>query len=193
MLAPGCFEGRAIMTDTATVTPLLPVKTKPSAAALRQRRYRANKKGKQTRGKGAVTPPADIESVTPSAAITTPATSRADVTPYIAALALAGSAAWFSVRGMTVLFPGAPLSVIAMSVAMESAKLVTAGWLARGPCPCSISPSLLPRHTENRRDMRDRGMRCNLPSDITLLTIWRRTFCRSILVRTTAQYGLLKS
>jgi hypothetical protein len=32
---------------------------------------------------------------------------------------------------MVVLFPGAPLSVIAMSIAMESAKLVTAGWLAR--------------------------------------------------------------
>jgi len=30
-----------------------------------------------------------------------------------------------------VLFPGAPLSVVAMAVAMEAAKLVTAGWLAR--------------------------------------------------------------
>jgi hypothetical protein len=32
---------------------------------------------------------------------------------------------------MVVLFPGSPLSVIAMACAMESAKLVTAGWLAR--------------------------------------------------------------
>jgi hypothetical protein len=40
-------------------------------------------------------------------------------------------AAWFSVRGMVVLFPGSPLSVVGMAVAMESAKLVTAGWLAR--------------------------------------------------------------
>jgi hypothetical protein len=120
------------MTDTATVTPLRPAKTsQPSAAALRQRRYRANKKRNQTPGKGAVTPPARNESVTPPDAITAPATSPADVTPYLAAVALAGAAAWFSIRGMTVLFPGAPLSVIAMSVAMESAKLVTAGWLAR--------------------------------------------------------------
>src|SRR5258707_1273983 len=38
---------------------------------------------------------------------------------------------WFSIRGMVVLFPGAPLSVIAMACSMEMAKLVTAGWLAR--------------------------------------------------------------
>src|SRR6266404_3084072 len=50
-----------------------------------------------------------------------------DVIAYIAAIALAGAAAWFSVRGMVVLFPGSPNSVIAM----EAAKLITAGWLAR--------------------------------------------------------------
>jgi hypothetical protein len=49
----------------------------------------------------------------------------------MAAIALAGAAAWFSVRGMVVLFPGSPLSVIGMACAMEAAKLVTAGWLAR--------------------------------------------------------------
>jgi hypothetical protein len=32
---------------------------------------------------------------------------------------------------MVVLFPGAPLSVMGMAIAMESAKLVAAGWLAR--------------------------------------------------------------
>ncbi len=32
---------------------------------------------------------------------------------------------------MTVLFPGEPLAVTAMSTTMEGAKLVTAGWLAR--------------------------------------------------------------
>jgi len=31
---------------------------------------------------------------------------------------------------MIVLFPSASLSVIAMAIMMESAKLVTAGWLA---------------------------------------------------------------
>ncbi len=54
-----------------------------------------------------------------------------DVIAYIAAVALAGAAAWFSIRGMVVLFPGSPNSVIAMAIAMEAAKLVTAGWLAR--------------------------------------------------------------
>jgi hypothetical protein len=54
-----------------------------------------------------------------------------DVAAYLAAIGLAAVAAWFSVRGMVVLFPGAPLSVVAMAVAMEAAKLVTAGWLAR--------------------------------------------------------------
>jgi hypothetical protein len=52
--------------------------------------------------------------------------------PYLAAVSLAAAAAWFSTRGMVVLFPGAPLSVVAMAVAMEAAKLVTAGWLAHG-------------------------------------------------------------
>jgi hypothetical protein len=51
----------------------------------------------------------------------------AEVAAYTAAIALAGAAAWFSISGMVVLFPGSPMSVIAMAVAMESAKLVTAG------------------------------------------------------------------
>jgi hypothetical protein len=49
-----------------------------------------------------------------------------DLAAYAATVALAGAAAWFSVRGMTVLFPGAPLSVTVMAVAMEGSKLVTA-------------------------------------------------------------------
>jgi hypothetical protein len=54
-----------------------------------------------------------------------------DAFAYIAAIGLAGAAAWFSIRAMVVLFPGAPVSVVGMAVAMESAKLVTAGLLAR--------------------------------------------------------------
>jgi uncharacterized coiled-coil protein SlyX len=54
-----------------------------------------------------------------------------DFAAYTAAVALAGAAAWFSIRGMVVLFPGSPNSVIAMAIAMEAAKLITAGWLAR--------------------------------------------------------------
>jgi hypothetical protein len=52
------------------------------------------------------------------------------VTAYIAAIAL-GAAAWFGIRGMAVLFPGSPMSVAGMAIDMESAKLVTAGWLAK--------------------------------------------------------------
>jgi hypothetical protein len=54
-----------------------------------------------------------------------------DVAAYGAAVALAGAAAYFSIRGMTVLFPGAPTAIVGMTVAMEAAKLITAGWLAR--------------------------------------------------------------
>jgi hypothetical protein len=54
-----------------------------------------------------------------------------DLAAYTAAVALAGAAAWFSIRGMVVLFPGSPMAVIGMACAMEVAKLVTAGWLAR--------------------------------------------------------------
>jgi hypothetical protein len=40
-------------------------------------------------------------------------------------------AAFFSIKGMVVLFPGASLAVVVMAFAMEGTKLVTAGWLAR--------------------------------------------------------------
>jgi hypothetical protein len=48
----------------------------------------------------------------------------------MAAYVTAGVAGVFSIRGMVVLFPGAPLTIVTMAIAMESAKLVTAGWLA---------------------------------------------------------------
>jgi hypothetical protein len=54
-----------------------------------------------------------------------------DITAYVVAVALAGAAAFFSIKGMVVIFPGSPVAVVVMAVAMESAKLVTAGWLAR--------------------------------------------------------------
>jgi hypothetical protein len=54
-----------------------------------------------------------------------------DVAAYTAAVALASVAALFSVKGMVQLFPGTLLLIIAMAVAMEAAKLITAGWLAR--------------------------------------------------------------
>jgi hypothetical protein len=47
----------------------------------------------------------------------------------VAAVALAGVAAFFSVTGMVEVFPGAPV-VMAFAGSMEVAKLIVAGWLA---------------------------------------------------------------
>jgi hypothetical protein len=82
------------------------------------------------------TPAVPAATLTPLAVMPEPTVTPSprhgtDVLAYTAAIALAGAAAWFSIRGMVVLFPGSPVSVICMAVAMESAKLVTAGWLAR--------------------------------------------------------------
>ena len=54
-----------------------------------------------------------------------------DMAAYLAVIALAAAAAFFSIKGMVVLFPGAPAAVVGMALAMEGAKLVTTGWLAR--------------------------------------------------------------
>jgi hypothetical protein len=53
-----------------------------------------------------------------------------NVLAYVVAIALAGIAAYFSIRGMIVLFPGAPAAIVVMGVAMEAAKLVTVAFLA---------------------------------------------------------------
>jgi hypothetical protein len=50
---------------------------------------------------------------------------------YAAAIGLAATAAYFSIHGMIVLFPGAPAGIIAMAAAMEAGKLITVAWLAR--------------------------------------------------------------
>jgi hypothetical protein len=68
--------------------------------------------------------------VTPLVTPAVPPSASLDAAAYIAAVGLAAVAAWFSIRGMAVLFPGAPLSAVAMALAMETAKLATAGWLA---------------------------------------------------------------
>jgi hypothetical protein len=57
-------------------------------------------------------------------------TGFVNVLAYVVAVALAGIAAYFSIRGMIVLFPGAPAAIVVMGVAMEAAKLVTVGFLA---------------------------------------------------------------
>jgi hypothetical protein len=57
-------------------------------------------------------------------------TGVVNVLAYVVAVALAGIAAYFSIRGMIVLFPGAPTAIVVMGVAMEAAKLVTVAFLA---------------------------------------------------------------
>jgi hypothetical protein len=57
-------------------------------------------------------------------------TGFVNVLAYVVAIALAGIAAYFSIRGMIVLFPGAPTAIVVMGVAMEAAKLVTVAFLA---------------------------------------------------------------
>jgi hypothetical protein len=54
-----------------------------------------------------------------------------DLLAYAVAIGLAGTAAYFSIGGMIVLFPGAPTAIVIMGLAMEVAKLVTVAFLAR--------------------------------------------------------------
>jgi hypothetical protein len=54
----------------------------------------------------------------------------ADALAYGVACGLAGIAAWFSLKGLAVLFPGAPHEIVVMGAIMEAAKLVACGWLA---------------------------------------------------------------
>jgi hypothetical protein len=59
------------------------------------------------------------------------ATVAVDVAAYVAAVSLAVVAAYLSISGLVVMFPGAPAAVAAMAATMEAAKLIAAGWLAR--------------------------------------------------------------
>jgi hypothetical protein len=111
---------------TVDISPINPLGAKPDRTnAERQRRFRRRRKAKTP----VAAPPAATPAVT-----TVPATAGIDVAAYAAAITLAGAAAFFSIKGMVVLFPGAPQAVVGMAIAMETAKLVTAGWLARRWC-----------------------------------------------------------
>ena len=57
-------------------------------------------------------------------------TGFVNVLAYAVAVSLAGIAAYFSIHGMIVLFPGAPTAIVIMGLAMEAAKLVTVAFLA---------------------------------------------------------------
>src|SRR5215472_6074760 len=76
----------------------------------------------------------DVAAVDIPAAVDRHARARAagliNVLAYAVAVELAGIAAYFSIRGMIVLFSGAPTAIVVMGVAMETAKLVTVTFLA---------------------------------------------------------------
>jgi hypothetical protein len=71
-------------------------------------------------------------SIAPDAAapLREPASAFSNALALVAAVALAGVAAFFSVTGMVEVFPGAPVAVMAFAGSMEVGKLVIAGWLA---------------------------------------------------------------
>jgi hypothetical protein len=67
--------------------------------------------------------PADAPAAKPSRA--------ANVGAFAAAVMLAAVAAYFSIGGMAEIFAGAAFAVMVLAAAMEAAKLMIAGWLAR--------------------------------------------------------------
>jgi hypothetical protein len=120
-----------MMTDT-NIAQLRP-KPKDATNAARQARYRKKRKEVVTARTISAAPPAPI-TVTTTIAKPAPVPRNGagiDLAAYTAAIALAGAAAFFSVKGMVTLFPGAPLAIIGMAATMEGSKLITAGWLAR--------------------------------------------------------------
>jgi hypothetical protein len=52
-----------------------------------------------------------------------------DILALLAALSLAGVAAWFSIHGMVTLFPGNPAASLWLGISLEGAKIITAAWL----------------------------------------------------------------
>ena len=96
--------GGTRMADIDKVTALRPV-TKDRTAAERQRRFRKKRRARlPTPVTSAVQP--SVTAVTRNAL--TPSLAAIDIAAYMAAIALAGAAAFFSIKGMVVLFPGAP-------------------------------------------------------------------------------------
>jgi hypothetical protein len=66
------------------------------------------------------------------ARLTEPASALSNAFALVAAVVLAGVAAFFSVTGMVEVFPGAPAAVLALAGSMEAGKLIIAGWLQTG-------------------------------------------------------------
>jgi hypothetical protein len=131
---PGRHRGQTVITPV----------TEPAAASRAGRRGRGVVTSAPTLVAEATTETAidhpSIAVVRPSSAVAAPvaagpaagtrATGFVNALAYAVAVALAGIAAYFSIRGMIVLFPGAPTAIVIMGVAMEAAKLVTVAFLA---------------------------------------------------------------
>jgi hypothetical protein len=80
----------------------------------------------RTDGDTVVLPPAPPAPVAPRSR----GLAVADILAYAVAVGLAAIAAYFSIRGFVVLFPGSPIAIVVMGATMEAAKLIAAGWLA---------------------------------------------------------------
>jgi hypothetical protein len=138
------------MVDTETnagmrpnVTPLRPA---DPTNAERQRRHRA----KQRKRRSPVRPSPHGEQhagVTPRPAATVAPAVTVErrglrVVTVTVAIGLAAVAAYFSITGMTILFPGAVTAVVAMACAIEAGKLVAPrGWRTTGrrpACCCGL-------------------------------------------------------
>jgi len=80
------------------------------------------------------TSPGPTSPAQPIMAAPAPVTRRpgrlGDLLAYAAAVGLAGIAAWFSLKGLAVLFPGSPVAILVMGATMEGSKIIAAGWLA---------------------------------------------------------------
>ena len=123
-----------LVATTAENISVEPSGKQPLPATKRSRASPAPKRTRATKAKGKQEAPSAPQTV--SAAPTVPEAVPASperasgAIALVAALALATVAAYFSVTGMTEIFPGATVAVMVLAATMEAGKLVIAGWLA---------------------------------------------------------------
>jgi hypothetical protein len=103
----------------------------PLSAKERSRLHRARKRTKANGQQEASSASPTVSTASIAAEAVAATTDRASgAVALVAAVALATVAAFFSVRGMAEIFPGAPVAVMVLAATMEAGKLVIAGWLA---------------------------------------------------------------
>jgi hypothetical protein len=131
-------DGRVAARKAAAAAPAEDQKTNDfnsSVTVARHADARLDRDGEKASVANGVTPFAKARWQVGRDSENSPATSEhrgtIDLAAYAAAIGLATVAAYFSIRGMAVVFPGAPVAIVIMAATMEAAKLVTAGWLAR--------------------------------------------------------------